>query len=546
LVLLFAPVAIGVALWLALAPRGESVKGSDATKTRSSAAGPTEPSPAEAGLSVPERAPVAAKPPAAADATTSSRTIEGRLTLPEPAATGFAYTVGGAPRLRVRAVPVGERPGATASAWVAVDAEGRFAIPVGDGGRYRVVGRWTPTSADFVLAAEIAAGDAFPAAEAPPAPARQGPAPSSTVRPAADTSAPRVKVVGPDGQPVPKFELRLSWGARDGKRLSGFGGYGQGADGSFPRDTQRETWDTEYVVIRPRDAANAALPYAPAPWRPADDPDATEPTVRLAPGRAFRGRLVDPRGAPIANVEVKAHPLEASMPAGYLPEFHDAATTDSTGGFSFDALGEGGYRCLAKLAPPLVPAEGWTIEPGQRDGTLTTQDGITVRITVVDYDGKPVAGANAWPAATPGSPPPLGAMGVFPPAGTDGVITLGPFPPGATLRLQVSGPAARQDLLGTKLEAWAPADATVRLERGWTVKGVVQGPDGPVSGAVQVKGADGAWALRAGTMRDGKFTLMQLPAGPVTIRASSMPPGRSGPETTVEAGATDVVLTLPP
>ena len=117
----------------------------------------------------------------------------------------------------------------------------------------------------------------------------------------------------------------------------------------------------------------------------------------------------------------------------------------------------------------------------------------------------------------------------------------------AETTLRVSPPFARADLRPTALSAWKPADVTVRLERGYHLKGRIVGPDGSqgVAGFVQhLVGTE--WKPVAGARRDGAFELRGMPEGPWTLRASGLA-GTSpkGPQVVVTDESAEVRLVLP-
>src|SRR3569623_2102599 len=115
----------------------------------------------------------------------------------------------------------------------------------------------------------------------------------------------------------------------------------------------------------------------------------------LLPGAPVAGRVVDDKGAGIAGARVTFH--GASDWSQQADARYDAVTTGADGSFSFEARPAGSFRCAAshpKNAPgqtPMVTLDGKHEQTGV---TITLGAGATVRGTVVDLQGKPVAGAR--------------------------------------------------------------------------------------------------------------------------------------------------------
>ncbi len=94
--------------------------------------------------------------------------------------------------------------------------------------------------------------------------------------------------------------------------------------------------------------------------------------LTLEPGAAVSGRVVDPRGAPVAGARVVAHPPPGETPRG-LP---DAATSGADGSFTLPGLADGVYRLLAEREGFARSREGREVVVAGRSVT-----GIEIELT---------------------------------------------------------------------------------------------------------------------------------------------------------------------
>jgi len=441
---------------------------------------------------------------------------------------------------RFRAVPVGE---GKASAWVSANADG--VVTFGDlgPGAHRIAGRRGPLAAETTLG-EVPADDGAAAGASGAAAALR----LAWVDPPASAPASPgvVRVLAPDGTPLSSFQIRIGI-------AGGFGGYGEGKDGAFTRMPHGETWDTEYVVMA---KVGGPQGFAPTAWKAEPlEPGAEPPVIRTAAGRVVRGRVVDASGAGVVGAELHARPRDAQKEWTF-PEVHARATTEADGSFRFDSLGAFRYEVEAKLPAALIAKAGpWRFDETATDVRFEADRGIEVTIRVVDFDGKPVAGAMAS-ASVPTAGANLGFSGFTFPASkatTDasGSIRVGPLDGTGRFVLVVSPPLDRKDLLALTVKDWTPADGEHRLERGYTVRGILRDADGkPVSATVERKEENGSFRPVVGSGRDGTFTIAQLRAGRLVLRAAPYrvpgTAGTPGPEVTVDAGDENVELRLAP
>ncbi len=130
--------------------------------------------------------------------------------------------------------------------------------------------------------------------------------------------------------------------------------------------------------------------------------------VRLSPGAAIEGTVVDERGTPLPGVRVSLERDEASDPedaveqAASTPRW-DRAPTDARGAFRFDGLADGTYRLRARAGAPgdrrSVVASG--VVAGRRDVRVVVPAGLVsrrygVKVRVFGPKGDLVEGTRVW------------------------------------------------------------------------------------------------------------------------------------------------------
>jgi hypothetical protein len=174
---------------------------------------------------------------------------------------------------------------------------------------------------------------------------------------------------------------------------------------------------------------------------------------------------------------------------------------------------------------------------------LRFRAGVTVTIGVLDERNAPIAGASVR-ATKRGTRP---SLRDFTKIQTDveGRITLPGLDPEGGYVLSVTPPRERADLQALTRDPWRPADGDVVLAQAFPVTGVVHDASGaPTRAFVHRRGPDGTYRPAVVAQADGKFVIAGLPKGPLTLAASRDATSPRGPEVTVEAGATGVVLTV--
>ncbi len=115
----------------------------------------------------------------------------------------------------------------------------------------------------------------------------------------------------------------------------------------------------------------------------------------LMPGAPVAGRVVDEKGAGIAGARVTFH--GASDWSQQADGRYDGVTSGADGSFRFDALGAGSFRFAATHGEYAPGQTAIVTLDGKHEHTgvlITLGAGATVRGTVVDLQGKPVASAR--------------------------------------------------------------------------------------------------------------------------------------------------------
>lgn len=260
----------------------------------------------------------------------------------------------------------------------------------------------------------------------------------------------------------------------------------------------------------------------------ADQP--TEQSFALRPGHRVAGQVVDREGRAVAGAWLTAVPL------GPLPFARASAATDAAGAFALEGLGTGRWRLTVGKAGLCTLVHD--VEAGTERLVLTMRPRGAIRLEVVDPDGQPAEEftVSARPAA------PAGGLSALPPQRVgksllhDGAFVLEDLEPGRWLVHVVAAGAAPATSEGVEVHEAETAAATVRLQRGATVRLQVLAADGkPLAAArvrVQADGfADGPVAevmaplrgeVLAGaetrTAADGRAALVHVASGSYQLR----------------------------
>ena len=218
--------------------------------------------------------------------------------------------------------------------------------------------------------------------------------------PSAAWLAATVRVLGPDGKPVPfaRVAVLLPNAPERGPRgAGGFGGFADFADGMFHRGGQ-ETPGTTYLVFAAAPSPGGTrLGYGPARFV-AEKPADGQVDLRLEVGPTIEGRVEDEGGNGLAGIPVEAYAPEALLGGGTVPQLPlhlDETVTDASGAFVLRGVGAGPVVVVAHGPPPFVKAVPPASVPGGARGVrFVLRKGVDVRVTVLDATGKPVAQAT--------------------------------------------------------------------------------------------------------------------------------------------------------
>ena len=355
-----------------------------------------------------------------------------------------------------------------------------------------------------------------------------------------------VRVVDPEGRPVPRARVAFAYGDRGG-RLSAR--YGDCVDGvcEITVPLGRGT----LYVRRATTVDEMPLPLGPARVRVRAEQDET--TVRLPHGLSIAGRVLAPDGEPAANVTVLARRDKTYAPFGTW--FDLQTDTDANGDFRLDGLAKGAHKMRVvqrdgtqgRLGP--VPGGGEPgrrlrlkrgtveVEAGRHDVVLELADSATLRVRVVGPDGDAVPGALVSVR---------GRTGVVPKTDRNGELELAGLDPGKPAHLTVTPPRGT-DLAQSSVTA-LPAERvkTVPLQKGWRLQGVVRSRDGKRMKA-KVRRRTGSRSIQTTTTDEqGNFEFRGLPMEPVFVEATNAK-GGFGPFTKhhwIEVAPTDKTIEL--
>ncbi|MBL9085909.1 MAG: carboxypeptidase regulatory-like domain-containing protein [Planctomycetia bacterium] len=347
-----------------------------------------------------------------------------------------------------------------------------------------------------------------------------------------------VRVVGPDGQPVRSADVAVRWGSRTSSETV------EGGIVTVPRRAG------EQLVGVARAVGSDGAPLAPGHAAVRSGIDTVE--LRLAPGAEVRGRVVNASGEPVAGATVGVSPKREATADGLDdvfglletwgsartsgPQALVRTTTGADGGFVARGLPTG--ACVVSVLPPAPygPREDVPADGGGKEVEIVVATSVTYRVTVVDAEGHPLAGASvkvirrkAIDAAT--------TQYLHDPVLTtdaSGEVTVGPLRPADGYGLEVAPPDGRADLLDQSFSRWTPGELRVELAFARTLRGrVVDGRGAPIPGArVSVLGRDTASIRDVPTGTDGRFRLPGVPREGVRLIARL----RSTPDSVEETG----------
>ena len=276
------------------------------------------------------------------------------------------------------------------------------------------------------------------------------------------------------------------------------------------------------------------------------------------PGLSIEGIVHGPSGAGLLEVLMIAQakskgPRESAYdPVGRAPHL---ARPDASGAFQCVGLAEGDYELSVDRAPAeFEPYESSVVRAGTTGVDVVFRVGLSALVTVLDATGAPLDVTMVEVETTAidreGRDPRLPGhfyRSYF--TDSTGIARVIGLRAGVAYSLRVEAPGH----FVFDRAPWTPADTTIRLDRAYTVTGVVKDPDGaPVPQASVYWSAPGARQQWRAVEADcfGHFYLNQVGAGGVDLVAtlglasSTGPGGAEGEPIHVAAGAEDVTLTL--
>ena len=278
----------------------------------------------------------------------------------------------------------------------------------------------------------------------------------------------------------------------------------------------------------------------------------------LSPAGSISGAVVDDAGRPVEAFRVNASPArrEGDAPGTMTIGPRNKIGTGNEGRFLLEDLAEGTY-VVAASAPGQASANvsGVKVSAGSTTdaGTIRLSAGGTVKGTVADAAGAPVAGAVIsvrGPGRDYGSIG-VGPQGVSDPAGAFEVTGV----PAGTVEVSAAHPNyAEGRVSGIEVDpAKGAAQARIVLAQGGRIEGVVRRRDGTAIGGAYVS----IMAQRRGggssyggpgilvTTADGGFVAEHVPAGRTTvtlmIRSGSSYTSAQGTDVDVREGETTPV-----
>ena len=253
--------------------------------------------------------------------------------------------------------------------------------------------------------------------------------------------------------------------------------------------------------------------------------------VRLTPGNAIRGRVLDGAGGmPVLDASVT---LQRGGGGGRgLAQLmgESDARTDGEGRFAIEGLAPGSYTVVAQHPDYADATAVVDVKEGPAATELRMLPGGTVGGVVLSTGSTPLAGAAVSLSSGAAGGFPRGGFGGFTGGDTtvtdDGGrfrfrhVTAGRYTVTASLRGQGTTPADVILQVGESRE-----NLVLSLASGTRIRGVVTGLPAALRGSVRVSatGPDG-YAAATGAAGDGSFELTGAPPGPIDLRAMAGDP----------------------
>src|SRR5207253_961064 len=155
-----------------------------------------------------------------------------------------------------------------------------------------------------------------------------------------------------------------------------------------------DTTEVTVEVTGAQAADGSPLPLGPAKVGPVRM-DAGEVEVRLPPEKAITGFVKGPDGKGVRGVLVTAVAAGNEGQARYGSSGNPSRSrTDADGAFRVGGLGADDVSLLAQAPPEFAPTEPVRSRGGAIGVEIVLRQGAAAVVTVLDWQGKPVAGAS--------------------------------------------------------------------------------------------------------------------------------------------------------
>lgn len=280
--------------------------------------------------------------------------------------------------------------------------------------------------------------------------------------------AARLRVVDPQGRPVPRAEVTgSSRGVEDG----------EAAFDSMPAAGAR-------ILVSGATAEDGMeLPLGPLRLTGLPVATGSPPTVTLPAERALEGRVIGPDGSGVGRVAIRAvseseHAFASGSPRGRVA---GTAMSRPDGTFRIGQLEDLPYLLELTLLPgvlaPHAPVRGTPGTPVE----IHVRSGVAVPVAVTDPDGRPAPGMTVTARARASrytwrdgwTEEDLRAAVATTDA--EGRARLEGLDPDRKYALEVEPPAPRKDVMPDRIDGWRPAALSVALKPRGVIRGRVVG-----------------------------------------------------------------------
>jgi hypothetical protein len=233
-------------------------------------------------------------------------------------------------------------------------------------------------------------------------------------------------------------------------------------------------------------------------------------------------------------------PRWSAIPEAGLGHVHGRTVTEKDGSFRLGGLGAIAYDFVVEAPPPFVSRHIVRTEGG-RTLEVTVVDGMRPVITVLDEDGSPVPHAAVLLKNR--------RKTVLETVRTNeqGIVRFGRIDTRARFTLEVR-PQLR--MIYARIEDWAPADTTVRLDRTYALSGTVRSKGGAPTSRAELyynTAQDGIWRW-VRVRPDGTYLIEGLRLPYLTLKVVPLggdPEDTVYPVTYARAGPDEVDLLVP-